>query len=99
MPNKLMMKDYKISHNESVGRFEIELEGGENAVLVYIISQGLFVFTHTEVPPAFEGRGIAAKMAKTALDYARQKGFRVRSYCSYISLYIERHPEYQDLLD
>ncbi len=67
-------------------------------MLIYIISQELFVFTHTEVPPAFEGRGIAAKMAGTALEYARAKGFRVRSYCSYVTRYIDRHPEYQDLL-
>jgi len=53
---------------------------------------------HTEVPPAFEGQGIAAMMARAALDFAKTKGYKVRSYCSYTTRFIERHPEYQDLL-
>ena len=53
---------------------------------------------HTEVPPAYEGRGIAAKLNIAALKYAKKEGFKVRSYCSYTTMYIERHPEYKVLL-
>jgi hypothetical protein len=87
---------YVVTHNELVGHFEVDL-GKDKAVLIYMIKAGLFIFMHTEVPPAFEGRGIAGRMAKAALEYARENGYKVRSYCSYITRYLERHPEYQDL--
>jgi len=88
--------NYVVTHNELAGHFEVDL-GKEKAVLIYMIKAGLFIVMHTEVPPAFEGRGIAAALNRTALNYAREKGFKVRSYCSYTTRYIERHPEYQDL--
>jgi predicted GNAT family acetyltransferase len=78
-------------------RFEVDL-GKDKAVLIYMIKVGLFIMLHTEVPPPFEGRGIAAKMAHSALEYAKSEGFKVRSYCPYTTAYIEKHPEYQDLV-
>jgi predicted GNAT family acetyltransferase len=83
-------------HNFADCRFEVDL-GKEKAVLIYMIKAGLFIMLHTEVPPAFEGKGIAGKMANAAFDYARESGFKVRSYCSYTTRYMERHPEYKNL--
>jgi hypothetical protein len=93
MNNKL-----EIIHNEKAERFEIQLGEGMVAVLIYRLHDNLMLFSHTEVPPAFEGKGIAGRLASTALNYARQNGFKIRSYCSYITMYIERHPEYKELL-
>ena len=88
--------NYQVVHSLANNRFEVDL-GNDKAVLIYMIKAGLFILLHTEVPPAFEGRGIAAKMAKAALDYARSEGYKVRSYCSYTTSYIERHQEYSEL--
>jgi uncharacterized protein len=88
--------NYQVTHNLADNRFEVDL-GKNKAVLIYMIKAGLFVLLHTEVPPAFEGRGIAGKMAQAALEYAKNEGLKVRSYCSYTTRYIERHPEYQEL--
>jgi len=87
---------YNVTHNVPANRFEVDL-GKDKAVLIYMIKAGLFILMHTEVPPAFEGRGIAAKMAKAALEYARTEGYKVRSYCSYTTRYMERHTEYLEL--
>ena len=87
----------EVVHNYASNRFEVDL-GKDKAVLIYMIKAGLFILLHTEVPPPFEGRGIAGKMAREALEYAKNEGLKVRSYCSYTTRYIERHPEYQDLL-
>ena len=54
--------------------------------------------THTEVPPAFEGRGIAAALVREALAWARAQGLKVWPLCSYVAVYMRRHPETQDLL-
>ncbi len=90
------MDTFQVIHNPSHNRFEVDL-GKEKAVLIYSIKAGLFISMHTEVPEAFEGRGIASAMTKAALDYAKENGFKVRSYCSYTTRYLERHPEYHDL--
>ena len=87
----------KVIHKIADNRFEVDL-GKENAILIYMIKAGLFILLHTEVPPAFEGRGIAGNMTRTALEYAKNAGLKVRSYCSYSTQYIERHPEYRDML-
>jgi hypothetical protein len=91
------IQDIVVIHDSDHHLFEVDL-GKNKAVLIYMIKAGLFILLHTEVPPAFEGRGIAGKMAQTALEYAKDKGLKVRSYCSYTTRYIERHPEYQDLI-
>ena len=88
---------YKVAHLLADNRFEVDL-GKEKAILIYMIKAGLFVLLHTEVPPAFEGRGIAGMMSRAALEYAKNEGLKVRSYCSYTTYYIEKHPEYKDLL-
>jgi len=86
----------QVIHNQAQSRFEVDL-GKEKAVLIYMIKAGLFVMLHTEVPPQFEGRGIAGQMAKLAMEFARAKGYKLRSYCSYTTRYMERHPEYKAL--
>jgi len=88
---------YKVTHLLADNRFEVDL-GKEKAILIYMIKAGLFVLLHTEVPPAFEGRGIAGMMSRAALEYAKNEGLKVRSYCSYTTYYIENHAEYQDML-
>jgi predicted GNAT family acetyltransferase len=91
------MTGIKVEHNRSENRFEVNLQG-QKAVLIYSIKSELFIFINTEVPPAHEGKGIASKMAKEALNFARENGYKVRSYCSFATRYIAKHEEYKDLL-
>ena len=93
---EIKTENITITHNLASGRFEVDL-GNDQAVLIYMIKAGLFIILHTEVPPPFEGRGIAAKMANAAFEYAKENGFKIRSYCSYTTRYMERHPEYKEL--
>lgn len=85
--------------NESAHRFEIR-EGDYVAVLEYRIRSGnLLVLTHTGVPPHMEGKGVAALLARTALDYARERQMRVVPLCSFVQAYLQRHREYSDLVE
>jgi uncharacterized protein len=58
----------------------------------------LIVFLHTEVPKAIEGHGVAGKLARAALEYARDEGLGVIARCPFVAAYVRRHPEYQALL-
>ena len=49
-------------NNPDLKRFEIRL-GDDVAIIEYMLGGSNITMTHTEVPPAFEGRGIACIMA------------------------------------
>jgi predicted GNAT family acetyltransferase len=73
--------------------------GDELAGLItYRLDADRIVFVHTEVRPAFQDQGVAAQLAKAALDDARARGLSVVAQCPYVAGYIEKHPEYASLL-
>ena len=68
------------------------------AASYYEIADGVITFAHTEVPPELGGKGIGSKLIKGALDHARAEGLKVIAQCPFVKAYIEKHPEYADLL-
>ena len=83
--------------NEAQHRFEIG-DGDDIAVANYHLAPGVITFTHTEVPEALQGRGIASRLIRGALEAAQAKGLKVVSRCSFVSAYLARHPEFNDLV-
>ena len=64
----------------------------------YNLTPGTMTFTHTEVPYALQGQGIASRLVRGALEAARAEGLKVVPRCSFVSAYIARHPEFGDLV-
>ncbi len=87
----------QVQHQPEASRFVVNTPQGL-ALCSYRREGDVLVLPHTLVPPALEGRGIAAALVKAALAWARQEGLRVRPTCSYVAAYMQRHPETQDLL-
>jgi len=87
-----------IRHRPEASRFEATLPEGLAICAYRREADGTLALTHTEVPPAAEGRGIAAALVRAALDWARAEGLRVRPRCSYVAAYMRRHPQTQGLL-
>jgi predicted GNAT family acetyltransferase len=86
-----------IAHDPQRQRFTLRQEGYE-AELDYLVQDGRLVITHTGVPTAIGGRGLAAGLVTAALQYARAQGMTVVPACAYAALFLQRHPEYADLL-
>ena len=86
-----------ITHNDEAHRFEATVDG-LRALLTYRLLPDCIVLQHTEVPPPIERHGIAAKLTRTALDFARANHLRVVPLCPYVSGFLRRHREYHDLL-
>lgn len=87
-----------VHHDPDTRRVHARVEGHE-AELRYSLRDGRMVIDHTGVPDAIGGRGIAGILVKAALDLARARGWRVVPACSYAAAYIQRHPEYADLIE
>lgn len=86
-----------VRNNEARNRYELEVDGAL-AIAEYRLRPGRITFTHTEVPDALEGRGIGSKLVRAALDDARARGLKVVPLCPFVKRYIEKHPEFRDLL-
>jgi predicted GNAT family acetyltransferase len=56
------------------------------------------VFSHTEVDTAFEGQGVGGRLVRGALDDVRRQGGQVVARCPFVRAWLERHPDYQDLV-
>ncbi len=91
------MPNTDIIHNLEQKQFEIHI-ASHIAELAYYINGHIITFTHTGVPSALEGQGIGSKLVKAGLQYARDNDLKVQSTCWFVSGYIERHPEVQDLV-
>lgn len=86
-----------VVNNEQESRFEVEVEG-ELAVADYRLTGDRIQFTHTEVPQSLKGQGVGSALAREGLEHAKREGLEVVPTCQFIASYIERHPEYQELL-
>lgn len=91
------MTDFTVTRNDATKRFEITAEDA-TAELRYDEHPRYITLIHTEVPPVLEGRGYGAALARAALEYAREKHLRVVPRCPFVRSYLERHPEYADLV-
>ena len=90
-------EELHVHHNQEKHRYEVEV-AGKLALLEYRDAGGDRYYTHTEVPQALEGRGIAGQMAKAALDQAQAEHLSIVPLCPFVRSYIERHPEYKPLV-
>ena len=86
-----------VVNNTSASRFETSVDG-QLCVCQYRVFRNVMMLTHTGVPAALRGRGIAAALVRAALDHARAKGLKVRPDCSFAEAYLQRHAQTQDLL-
>ena len=80
-------------------RYEARVDGELAAFADYIPTGELLAFTHTEVLPAFEGKGVGSTLVRDALDDVRGRQRSVLAVCPFVSGWIARHREdYGDLL-
>ena len=89
----------EITLNEPEQRYEASVDGEPAGLAAFELDGDRIVFTHTEVDDRFEGQGVGSRLARYALDDVRARGsLRVVPRCPFIRSWIEKHPEYADLL-
>jgi predicted GNAT family acetyltransferase len=90
------LKKLEVKHNEAEDRFETWIDG-QLSKLDYMQDGNTIVMTHVGVHPEHRGQGVAGKLTEVALEYAKEKSFRVIPMCPYIATYIRRNPQYEEL--
>jgi predicted GNAT family acetyltransferase len=86
-----------VRDNKALSRFELDVEGAL-AFANYRLAPSAVVITHTETPRALRGRGIASELVQGALRLIRADGSKVIAGCGFVVDYLQKHPEFADLV-
>jgi len=79
-------------------RYELSLDGEVVGYSAYRARPGLIAFVHTEVDERLQGRGLADRLIRFALEDARTRGLAVLPFCPFVKAFIERHREFEELV-
>jgi uncharacterized protein len=93
-----MDEQVMVHRNDENHHYEATLDGKVAAFIRFRHRPGQVVLIHTETEPAYEGRGIGSALARGALDDIRARGEKAVVKCEFVASFVERHPEYQDLV-
>lgn len=89
-----------VMHDSAKRRFALAIDGSDDPALAFyaLDDNGHRVLTHTEVPFAYSGQGIASRLARGVFDDARQSGVKLVLKCPFMAGWFARHPEYADVV-
>ena len=93
-----MGEQVEVHRNDENHHYEATLDGKVVGFVRFRHRPGQVILIHTETEDAYEGRGIGSALARGALDDVRARGEKAVLKCPFIASYVERHPEYQDLV-
>ncbi|QBE48159.1 GNAT family N-acetyltransferase [Leucobacter triazinivorans] len=77
-------------------RFVIEVDGAVAGFARYrrLDNGSTYDFVHTEIDPAFEGRGLGSTLVSRALEHTRELGHTIVPHCPFVAAWLRRHPEF-----
>ena len=90
--------DVTVQDNPDRRRFEILLDGEVAGFADYQARDGAVVIVHSEVDPAYRGKGLGGQLAQQTLDALRERAVKVVPACPFFARYVADHPEYQEIV-
>lgn len=88
----------RIERDDELGRYEILADDRRAGFMRFRLQGDLIALDHTEIDDRFEGEGLGSDLVRHVLDEARERGLGVLPFCPFVKSWIERHPEYADLV-
>lgn len=90
--------ELRIRDDPTASRYEVFVDSTRAGSMGYHLQPGLITITNTEVDPALEGQGVGSGFVAAVLDDVRSRDLRVLPMCPFVRAFIQRHPEYADLV-
>jgi hypothetical protein len=94
-----MTAEITVRDNPEARTYDALADGETVGTLIYEPEGSRLVFRHTIVDPEYRGEGVGTELVRGALDDVRARGLTITNYCSFVSEFIDAHPEYADLID
>lgn len=89
----------EVRDNRERSRYELVRDDEVLAFAQYVMRGGRLILVHTQVDDARAGQGLATTLIAGTLDDIRVRGIAVVPVCEFVERFIQRHPEYDDLVD
>ncbi|MGY0004946.1 GNAT family N-acetyltransferase [Micromonospora sp. I033] len=89
---------FLVEDNPAKHRFEILVDDALAGFTAYEPRGEVLVFTHTEVDDRYRNMGVGSALVKGTLDQIRERGGRIETECRFMASFIQRHPDYADLV-
>ncbi len=90
--------DVEVRHEPPAKRFAVRLDHKIAYLSYEDRGNNVLDYAHTYVPEEYRNRGIASKLTRYALDWARENGYSIIPSCSFVEDYIHKNPEYGDIV-
>jgi predicted GNAT family acetyltransferase len=88
-----------VDRRDADDRFEIRVDGTLVGFTQYVHRARRYIFVHTEIDPGHEREGLGSTLIRGALDAVRAEGERIVPLCPFVAGWIDKHPDYCDLVD
>lgn len=87
-----------VRNDPETDRYEIVEGDRVLGIAAYHHRGDTLVFTHTEVDQDSGHSGLGSTLVRAALDDVRSEGRKVVPLCPFVRGWIDRHPDYADLV-
>jgi len=84
-------------NNNPIHNFELFVDG-HRAFIDYKQKGDKVYLIHTEVPAELKGKGVAETIVEKTLRYLEEHHLKLVPLCTYVGIYLKRHPEWNRLL-
>ncbi len=89
----------ELEDNGAKGRYVVRGPDGIEAEMTFTkVGDHQLIIDHTEVPDAFRGQGVGARLVTRAVEDARAGGKTIIPLCPFAAAQFRRHPEWADVL-
>lgn len=94
-----MEQTVAVEYNEKNGHFYVAVAGKKEAKMTFVFAgTDAFIIGHTEVNAGFNGKGFGQKMVEKAVEFAREKGYKIIPLCPFAKKVFDRTPALKDVL-
>ena len=91
--------NFDIKHSTEDQAFTVDINGEEGELAYSMPRDGVMDLTHTYVSQNLRNKGLASKLVEKAIDYAKEKNWKIIATCPYVKTFFQRHTQYGDLLE